>query len=82
MKRVFIAVAMVAATLPLAVASADHVCDSTVVDVAGLYYVVADVPPTGHGSIWIYEESNGDPGLQRNDGSCETGNERPDTVVF
>jgi hypothetical protein len=86
MRRVILAAAAIAAVLPFNSAMADHACASTVVDVAGTAYVVVDDPNEingGHGSIWIYQESNGNAGLQRNDDSCrddEGGSY--DTIIF
>ena len=44
------------------------------------YYLVVDSPTDA--SIWIYQESNGKPGLQRNDDYLTTGCPTPDTIIF
>lgn len=81
MRRIIMAVAFAAALVPFSPASADHACDnSTVVDGAGTVYVVVDDLENEHGGVWIYEESNGEPGLQRNDDSCN--GENGDTIIF
>ena len=83
MKRIlaFAGAAVLGAISFAAPASADHACDSTVIEVPGVAYVVVDNPENAHGGVWIYAEDNGSAGLQRNDASCagEAGN---DTVIF
>ncbi|HVE93441.1 MAG TPA: hypothetical protein VNB24_00870 [Acidimicrobiales bacterium] len=71
---------MAALSFAVSPAAADHACDSTVVDGAGVAYVVVDNPENAHGGVWIYEESNGEAGLQRADDSC-TG-DGGDTIIF
>lgn len=58
-------------TLFLSPASGDHVCNLELYEVAGAAYVASDQRLFGIGgeggpfSVWIYVESNGEPGLQR-----------------
>ena len=80
MRRFIVAVALAAAVAPFTPASADHACDSTVVDAAGAAYVVVDNPDNPHGGVWVYQESNGQAGLQRDDDSCAGQN--GDTVIL
>lgn len=80
MRRVIFAAAVAAALVPFSPASADHACDSTEVDPGVGVYVIVDDLENEHGSIWIYQESNGEAGLQRNDDSCN--GENGDTVIF
>ncbi|HEX9695255.1 MAG TPA: hypothetical protein VGB64_02960 [Actinomycetota bacterium] len=82
MKRfAMFAASAIAAALLVSPASADHACDPTVVDGAGIVYVVVDDLDNEHGGIWIYLESNGEAGLQRGDDSC-TDSEYPDTIIY
>ncbi len=74
------ALALVVGVMVGGPASADDACDSEVVEAAG-HYVVVDNLENAHGGIWIYEESNGVEGLQRNDDSC-AGEEPADTIIF
>ena len=62
-------------------ASADHACDSTVVEGPAGVYVVVDDPLNEHGGVWIYREANEQEGLQRNDSSC-AGDENSDFIIF
>lgn len=66
--------------LTTGVASADHACDSTVVEAGGVYVIVDDLE-NEHGGVWIYREANGEEGLQRNDDSC-AGDENSDFIIF
>lgn len=72
---------MAALSFAVSPAAADHACDSTTIDGGGVAYVVVDNPENAHGGVWIYEESNGEAGLQRDDASCTTGT-GGDTVIF
>jgi hypothetical protein len=55
--------------------------------VAGTYYIDADIcsGPACIGSVWVYQESNGKPGLQRgdevHDDTCG-GLTQADTIIF
>lgn len=77
------AIAAVAAVAAPTSASASG-CGTTVVDAGGAAYIVVDeaaLPDTV--SVWIYQESNGTPGLQRSaDGGDSCGGEGGDTVIF
>lgn len=55
--------------------------DAVEVPGAGLYITVLDTL-SSPGSIWIYEESNGIAGLQRNDETVPTSCPTPDTIIF
>lgn len=88
------------ALVPLALLSsavADHPecpdeSDYTVSTPAGTYYVVNDLCQIDGSclfSVWVYEESNGHPGLQRGDeicsdqGSCDPcAGTQSDTIIF
>lgn len=77
---------LLAAVLALGVARADHGCQTTeptatLETPVGTYYVVNDAcQPDCLFSVWIYQESNGEPGLQRcEDPICPTG---CDLLVF
>lgn len=81
-----IAIILVASVLALSTAGAHHdgcttEADATVETPVATYYVVSDdcVPHDCIFSLWIYQESNGHPGLQRGedevctqDGCCGT----------
>ena len=58
--------------------------DATARTPDGTYYVVVDGDPREGATLWIYEESNGEAGLQR--GDTTIGDEghfcRLDTIVF
>lgn len=50
-------------------------------ETAGYYATPADTA-SEPGSVWIYEESNGMPGLQRDDSTVDTECPTPDTIIF
>ncbi|MHB1260580.1 MAG: PKD domain-containing protein [Thermoplasmatota archaeon] len=50
-------------------------------ETAGYYATPAD-NAAAPGSLWIYEESNGMPGLQRNDDTVRTECPTPDTIIL
>jgi hypothetical protein len=59
--------------------------DAIAIPGAGLYLTPMDSaedPPFSVGSLWVYEESNGMPGLQRNDDTRPTDCPTPDTIIF
>lgn len=94
MRPTFLSALLAAATLLVGTGLADHCPNDaeptlTVVTPEGTYYVVNDECPSDGClvSVWIYEESNGHPGLQRGDGTIEDEPEydpecEPDTIVF
>ena len=61
-------------------AASANTCGAQVVDAGGAAYVAVDDPTTGVLSVWIYQESNGEPGLQRADDICP--GEGGDTIIF
>jgi PKD repeat protein len=50
-------------------------------ETAGYYVTPAD-SASEPGSVWIYEESNGMPGLQRDDSTVDTECPTPDTIII
>lgn len=46
------------------------------------YYATPADSASSPGALWIYEESNGMPGLQRNDATVPTECPIPDTIIF
>lgn len=85
MRRILLGAAFAAVVLVpfVAPAHADHACDSTTVDAGTGHYVIVDNPENEHGGVWIYAESNGEAGAQRNDDSCAGDPQSTsDTVVF
>lgn len=50
-------------------------------ETVGFYATPMD-STTSPGALWIYEESNGMPGLQRNDSTQPTECPTPDTIIF
>lgn len=46
------------------------------------YYATPNDSVDAPGSLWIYEESNGMPGLQRDDDTVPTDCPTPDTIIF
>ena len=88
MRRILLSISAVAAAISLATASpvsADHGCNGTITDIAGVAYID---DRGAEGNFWIYVESNGEAGLQSG-GSAPTGgyddtcaHENPDTLVY
>lgn len=65
-------------------ATADNLCpgedaDATIETPTGTYYLVLGdcMPESCFASVWVFEESNGHPGLQRDESACES-----DTAFF
>lgn len=78
MKRIFAVVVLMASMV--AGSAQANTCDATVQEAAG-FYVAVDSPEQG--SVWIYEETNGLAGLQRDDEVCAAADSNPsDTVIF
>lgn len=73
------AIAVVGSFVVPTAASAND-CGATVVDAGGVAYVAVDDPSNGDISVWVYQESNGTPGLQRGDDVCAGDN--ADTIIF
>lgn len=58
---VFCAAAVVATFVAPVAAHADYGCNGTVTDIAGVLYI--DDRGADSGSVWVYQESNGQAGL-------------------
>ena len=81
MKRL-IAVSSVAvlAALTFVSPATANTCGATVVEVPGTAYVAVDDPTLA--SVWVYQESNGEAGLQRDDSICPSDGGGGDTVIL
>lgn len=84
-----VTLSIAAAAAPIEPAEEIVLCptDTAAIEIpgAGLYATPMDSlssPPFSIGSVWIYEESNNMPGLQRNDDTMPTSCPTPDTIIF
>lgn len=82
---------LISLMIPFAAAGDDYQCETSETDVdtgdtpAGRYYVVNDdCQPHCLFSVWVYQESNGQDGLQRGDQTMEDDGTwcEYDTIVF
>lgn len=82
---VTIAAAAAISILPASPALANH-CNGEVLDLGGVAYV--DNRGLDHGDVWVYVESNDNPGLQSGGSAPDGGyadscaHESPDTLIY